>query len=336
MEMQVDTSPQPAPSAPLPLTVRPALRAFIHAVQASAARALREAEPDPERDRRRRVVLMFLRKISEASQVDTIECFEKILNGCLSLGYRARPLAAFVFTVLEPRFASRVRRRLAAAGTCPSPDDIADVVATTAETLARLIRDARRAEYTLRYALLLSMADHRAIDFIRARRRRPEFVGLPEGDGGDLAVEMLWGAEVAPDPERQIALGERNALALAVRAAVFAAVNGLPYRERAALIAVDLDGVGYPEVARHLALSPMDVGNVVRRARLLRDRALVPNLRGLPHLGGHVGFAEMQEDKELRLHMLRWSVDLGGGVCTACARGRGHLHDPETRCPGDA
>lgn len=336
MQMQVNASPQPAASSPAPLTVRPGLAAFIQAVDAAVARAARDPEPDPERDRRRRVVLMFLRKIAEASRVDTIECFEKILNGCLSLGYRARPLAAFVFTVLEPRFAGRVRRRLAAAGMYPSPDDIADVVAATAETLARLIRDARRSEYTLRYALLLSMADHRAIDFMRARRRRPEFVGLPEGDGGELAVDALWGDAVAPDPEKQIAHGERNALALAVRAAVFAAVNGLPDRERAALIAVDLDGAGYPEVARHLSLSPMDVGNVVRRARLLRDRALVPHLRGLPQLGGHVGFAEMQEDKELRLHMLRWSVDLGGGVCAACARGRGHLHDPDARCPGDA
>ncbi len=333
----------PAPS-PLPLALRGPLRSFVATVSSGVSRAARESadpsviadESDRERDRRRRVVLVFLRKISESAQVDTIETFEKILNGCLSMGYRARPLAAFAFGVLEPRFAARIRRRLLAAGLMPSPDDVADVVGTSAETLARLIRDARRTEYTLRYALLLSLADHRAIDFIRSRRRRPEYIGLPEGDAAELAAESLWGNDGPADPEEQLHQGERNALALAVRQAVFTAVNALPVRERTALIAVDLHGAGYPEVARTLDLSDTDVGNVVRRARLLRDRALVPHLRDLPHLGGHVGFAEMQDDKTLRLHILRWSVDIGAGVCRGCAHGRGHLHDADARCPGDA
>lgn len=335
----------PAPVS-MPLILRGPLRVFLATVQSGVTRATRhaaesaaacpEAESDQERDRRRRVVLMFLRKISDSSQVDTIETFERILNGCLSLGYRARPLAAFVFGVLEPRFSARIRRRLLAAGVMPSPDDVADVVGAAAETLARLIRDARRSEYTLRYALLLSLADHRAVDFIRSRRRRPESVGLPEGDGGELAAEGLWGVDGPRDPEEQMHQGQRHALAVTVRAAVFAAVNALPHRERAALIAVDLHGAGYPEVARALDLSATDVGNVVRRARLLRDRALVPHLRGLPHMGGHVGFAEIQDDKTLRLQILRWSADIGAGVCGACAQAHSRLHDSAEHCTGDA
>lgn len=315
------------------LPVRAALTVFLRAVQQAALLARQEAEADPERDRRRRVVLVHLQRNLDSVQVDTIATFERVLNGCLALGYRAKPLAAFVYAVLEPRLARRVRRRLAGGGAFPSPEDVADVVAATVETLARLIRDANRTEYSLRYALLLSVADHRAIDHLRARRRRPELVGLPEGETAELVEFDPWGREAGQSPESQLVDGQRVALAETVRGAVFEAVNTLPPRERAALIAVDLHGISYPDVARTLDLSPMDVGNVVRRARRLRDRALIPHLRTLPGLGGHVGFTEMQADKELRLHILRWAVDIGEGVCSGCARHAGHLHDARQACP---
>lgn len=316
-----------------PLPVRAALKTFIRSVQSNVSRA---AEPvdasDEERDRRRRVVLAFLTKLLESPRLDSTETFEKILNGCLSLGYRARPLAAFAFSALEGRFAARIRRRLIRAGMLASPDDLADVVASTAETLARLIRDARRSEYTFRYALLISIADHRAVDFLRARRRRPETIGLPEGDfaGGDMVD--VWGSSVGQDPESALQGRERQAVALTVRDAVFAAVNDLPTRERAALIAVELEGLGYAEISERLELSATDVGNVVRRARLLRDRALLPHLRALPLVGTRLGFARLQSDKELRLQMVRWSVDVGSGACRGCARDRGHLHDAAGPC----
>lgn len=316
------------------LVVRPALTAFLQELEFAIRRAARTDAPEEERDRRRRVVHFFLTKVSASPTVDTVEVFESILNRCLSFGYRARPLAAFAFSVLEPRFAARARRRLAASGFGGSPEDIADVVASAAETLARLIRDARRDEYTLRYALLLSLADHRAIDLVRSRRRRPEtpcdFTSAmderPDAAGDDMHPR---------DPESEFAGRERAVLAHRMRDAVFVAVNALPARERAALIAVELRGEGYPEIARALALSPTDVGNVVRRARLLRDRALTPQLRAVAAARGQacLGFAEIQEDKVLRLHMLRWSAEMGAGVCPRCAHDAGHLHDAAVPCP---
>ncbi|MEZ4472123.1 MAG: hypothetical protein R3F60_15280 [bacterium] len=48
-------------------------------------------------------------------------------------------------------------------------------MATTAMAIQRLIRLADREEHSIRYALLLSIADHRTIDFLR--RRRPEYRG---------------------------------------------------------------------------------------------------------------------------------------------------------------
>jgi RNA polymerase sigma factor (sigma-70 family) len=316
------------------LPVRRALLAFLRAIEAAGRRAACDGSPEEERDRRRRVVHLFIKKVSESPDVDTIETFETVLNRCLSFGYRARPLAAFAFSVLEPRFAARARRRLTASGFDASPDDVADVVGAAAETLARLIRDARRDEYTLRYALLLSLADHRAIDLVRSRRRRPETLCdlASDGDEGrDLAGQVAG----PRDPESELDCRERTALAHRMRDAVFLAVNTLPPRERAALIAVELRAEGYPEIARLLSLSPTDVGNVVRRARLLRDRALTPHLRAVSASPGEVclGFNELQESKVLRLQMLRWSVEMGAGVCPRCAHGVGHLHDADAPCP---
>ncbi len=316
------------------LTVRPALTAFTHEVERAIRRSARSPEGEDDRDLRRRVVGAFLRVMASSPGLDTVEAFETIVNRCLSFGYRARPLAAFMFAVLEPRLAARARRRLAACGAAPNPDDVADVVASAAETLARLIRDARRDEYTLRYALLLSLADHRAIDLLRARRRRPE-TPCDWTSAGDEQVPSDGPFTAPTDPETELASRERSVLAHDLRDAIFVSVNGLPLRERAALIAVEIRGEGYPDIARSLALSPTDVGNVVRRARLLRDRALTPRLRDVAAARGQacLGFAELQDDKSLRLHMLRWSAEMGEGICRRCVEGAAHLHDAASPCP---
>ena len=52
-------------------------------------------------------------------------------------------------------------------------------------------------------------------------------------------------------------------------------VNGLPDLERAALIMVEIEGLGYEAVATNLGIKRTDVGNLVRRARLHRDRGLM-------------------------------------------------------------
>ena len=324
-----------AVTASPPLALARPLSRFISAVRQADARAHADtpAEPDVERDARRRVVLSLLVRLQGSPGGETVAAFERILNGCLTLGYRARPLAAFAFEVLAPRFAARIRRRLLAAGQRAEADDVGDLVGATAETLARLIRDARRSEYTLRYALLLSIADHRTVDHLRQRRRRPEILlAHDDSTGEDTFDRLTCHSESAPDPERQMAERERDRLALWLRDAVFEAVNALPARERAALISVDLDGLGYPEVARNLCLSPTDVGNVVRRARLLRDRHLVPALRALPNVGGTLGFNSIQDDKELRIHMLRWSAEIGDGFCRDCAEHGRRLHARAQPC----
>ena len=55
-------------------------------------------------------------------------------------------------------------------------------------------------------------------------------------------------------------------MAHALRDAVFEAVNDLPARERSALIAVELEDLGYPEIASRDSLVATDVGNIIRRA----------------------------------------------------------------------
>lgn len=300
-----------APEASPPLSVSPALRRFCSAVR---SRLLRELETDEGRQARRRAVLDLLQTVAGSPDVDTIASFELVLNGCLDLGYRTEPLAAFVFDVLQRRLAGRIRRRLAACGHDPDCEEVSDLVATSALTIQQLLRSANREQHSLRYALLLSIADHRTIDYLR--RRRPEYRATMDdrpAEGGDEWPRATDGG----DPERRLQRAQRQALALSLRDAVLEAVNSLPRIERAALILVEVEGMGYPEVADHLGIKRTDVGNVVRRARLRRDRALVPLLRGIPGLENHVGFSEMQDHRDLRLSMLAWTAEIGDGVDVA-------------------
>jgi len=291
-----------------PLRVLPALRRFESAVRAAYVRG-----GDDIRQARRRAVLNIIREGLRSADCDTVVVFEDTLNGCLDVGYRARPLAAFVFDTLQRRLAARVRRRLARSGQDPASEEVSDLVAQTAEAVQKLIRGARRERHTLRYALLVSIADHRTIDYLR--RRRPEYRDTMDdgcGTGGDFALHTA-----CVDPEHALWQRQRAALAVELRDAVLASVNRLPDLERAALVLVEIHGLGYPEVAVRLGVKRTDVGNVVRRARLARDRALVPKLRTIPGLEGHIGFSAIQENRDLRLQMLGWSADVGAGLCPA-------------------
>ncbi|MCB9545159.1 MAG: hypothetical protein H6706_04615 [Myxococcales bacterium] len=301
----------PESSAPLaspPLAVAGPLRRFRVAVRGRVQRA----DPADERLGRRLAVLALLDAVAECPEVDTIASFERVLNGCLDLGYRTQPLTAFVFDVLQRRLAGRIRRRLASSGQDPECEEVADLVATTALAIQRLIRQADREQHSLRYALLLSIADHRTIDFLR--RRRPEYRGTMDDRPAGAGDELWPRATDGGDPERRLMRAHRAVLALALRDAVVSAVNSLPSSERAALVLVEIEGLGYPAVADRLGLKRTDVGNVVRRARLRRDRALVPLLRDIPGLEGHVGFGDLQDDRDLRLSMLTWSAEIGDGL----------------------
>jgi len=98
------------------------------------------------------------------------------------------------------------------------------------------------------------------------------------------------------------------------------------------LVLVEIEGLGYDDVAAALGLKRTDVGNVVRRARLKRDRQLMPRLRSMSGLDGHVGFAALQNDRSLRLNMLRWTTEMGDGVCARCLKQHAHLHTADSPC----
>ncbi len=289
-----------------PLRVEPALTRFENAVRSAYARG-----GDDIRQARRRAVMNIIGKALRSAECDTVVTFEDTLNGCLDVGYRAQPLAAFVFNVLRRRLAARVRRRLAQSRQDPDSEEVSDLVAQAAEAMQKLIRGARRERHTLRYALLVSIADHRTIDYLR--RRRPEYRDTMDDCSGGVAEFALHTDCV--DPERALWQRERRALAHRLRDAVLASVNRLPDLERAALVLVEVEGQGYPEVAERLGIKRTDVGNVVRRARLARDRSLVPQLRNIPGLDGHIGFTALQANRDLRLQMLGWCADAGMGLC---------------------
>lgn len=329
MNVHACSAPQTSPATVRPLALAGSLRRLQSQIQAAIARG-----EDDERQARRRMAAAIVRRALASPQVDTVATFELVLNRCLDVGYRAQPLAAFVFDALHRRIAGRVRRRLAASGQDPDQVEVADLVASTAEAIYRLIRGADRERHSLRYALLVSIADHRTIDFLR--RRRPEYRDtMDDQAAGQASDGASWPfGDAEPDPERGLLRRHRQALAAALRVAILAAVNELPDRERAALVLVEIDGLGYDEVAERLRIKRTDVGNLVRRARLTRDRVLVRRLRDIPGLDGHVGFTALQTDRDLRLNMLSWTSEMGYGVCAACRDAGGyHLHPAEAPCP---
>lgn len=300
--------PQPRAVTSPPLRTEPALKRYRIALKAR----MKRAQEDDERQARRRAVMRLIDEVLDRDDVDTIDAFETVLNGSLDLGYRAQPLAAFVFDTLQRRLAGRVRRRLASSGHAADSEEVSDLVATAVVAIQKLIRGARREKHTLRYALLLSIAEHRTIDYLR--RRRPEYVGAVD-DRFETDVASPWPRPTdGGDPERRLWMAQRRQLAHALRDAVFNAVNSLPRMERACLILVEIEGLGYPEIAERLRIKRTDVGNIVRRARLRRDRALVPQLREIRGLSTHVGFGGIQADRDLRLSMLKWSADMQGAV----------------------
>lgn len=317
-----------SPRAARPLAVTPALIRFRARLRAGMDRG----SADAERTARRLAALALVEEALVADDADTVGRFEAVLNGCLDDGYRAQPLAAFVFEALNRRFTARVRRRLAASGQDPASEEVADLVAATAEAVHGLIRGACREQHTLTYALLVSIADHRTIDYLR--RKRPEYHDTMDDRAGEGEEWSL--STRRDDPEQRLVRQQRISLARRLREVVLDAVNCLPDQERAALVLVEIEGLGYDEVAAALDIKRTDVGNVVRRARLLRDRGLMPLLRAIPGLEGHVGFSELQNDRSLRLNMLRWTTEMGDGVCARCLGEHHHLHTAEMPCLPDS
>lgn len=316
-------APQVAERASPPLSVAGALGHFLSALR----RSLRRPSEDQIGEHRRQRVLDLLQESAARSDLDTVASFEAVINGSLSLAYREPPLMRFIFEVLHQRLTRRVQRRLFKAGYSTQSAEVADLVSTAVLAIQNLILNCRRERYTVRYALLLSIADHRAVDYLR--RRRPEYCE-------DLTqLEPQWGVQwegySARDPERELLWQERQRLAQRVRDCVLSAVHQLPEVERAALVLVEVEGHSYEQVSAQLNLRTTDVGNVVRRARLRRDRLFVAALRGLEGEAPLLGFDALQADRSLRLNMLGWAAQIGEALCPQCTA-HGHLHAPQGDC----
>jgi RNA polymerase sigma factor (sigma-70 family) len=263
-----------------------------------------------------------------SDSIDSVTTFESVLNGILDSGYREPALMGFIYDVLRDRFAARIRRRLTNSRLGASVADVEDLVGVTTEAVHALIRNANRERHTITYALLLSISDHRAIDYLR--RKRPELSDSIEG----FHTTSVWRPDGCEQdrPDNVLVKQERQKLARALRAAVLDSVNRLPDDQRRALILVEVSGLGYEEIAEKLGVKRTDVGNLVRRARLNRDRNLMPLLRTISEFDGFVGFGQFQQNRTLRINLLRWTTEMGDGVCGACLSRVHKLHTGNAPC----
>ena len=262
------------------------------------------------------------------ADLNTIECFETVLNTTLDSGFRGPQIIGFIYDVLFERFSARIRRRLATSRRGINPADVEDLLGVTIEAVQSLISNANRTRHTLTYALLLAIAEHRTIDYLR--RKKPELTDQIES----FQTTSLWnpGQDSRVRPDVQLENQERLEIARELRAAVLRAVNDLPDVQRKALVLVEVEGLGYDDIAHRLNLKRTDVGNLVRRARLQRDRNLMPYLRVLKSLDGHVGFKRIQDNRTLRVNLLRWTTEMGDGVCRACLNRSYRLHTASESC----
>ncbi len=114
-------------------------------------------------------------------------------------------------------------------------------------------------------AWLFRIATNRAIDLIRARRRRGE---LPLEPPEDAEVEWAEPAAEGPDPAEMA--GQSEAMGL-----VEEALRALPAEQRAALLLRDVEGFDYGEIARITAVEIGTVKSRIHRGRLAVRNALI-------------------------------------------------------------
>jgi RNA polymerase sigma-70 factor (ECF subfamily) len=114
-------------------------------------------------------------------------------------------------------------------------------------------------------AWLFRIGHNRAIDIVRARRRRGELPLEPAEED-----EVGWAEPADPGPEPAGIAGDREALTI-----VEAALAGLPPEQRAALVLRDVEGFDYDEIARIMACELGTVKSRIHRARVAVRNALV-------------------------------------------------------------
>jgi len=115
-------------------------------------------------------------------------------------------------------------------------------------------------------AWIFRIATNRALDRLRARRRRPESpLDPPLGDD-----DVIWSEPSTPGPELVDIAGDREALVV-----VETALATLPAEQRASLLLRDVEGFAYEEIA---LITTAEIGTVksrIHRARLAVRNALV-------------------------------------------------------------
>ncbi len=116
-------------------------------------------------------------------------------------------------------------------------------------------------------AWIFRIATNRAIDVIRARRRRGE---LPLEPADDDAGEPTWAEPAAPGPDLATIAGDREAIA-----AVEDALVTLPAEQRAVLLLRDVEGFEYDEIARITASQIGTVKSRIHRGRVAMRNALI-------------------------------------------------------------
>ena len=111
-------------------------------------------------------------------------------------------------------------------------------------------------------AWLFRIVTNRALDRVRARKRRPELPLDPPED-----EDVVWAEPVAPGPELAEVASSREALAI-----VEEALRGVPAEQRAALLLRDVEGFAYEEIA---IMTNAEIGTV--KSRIHRGRVAVRN-----------------------------------------------------------
>src|SRR3954469_10896044 len=114
-------------------------------------------------------------------------------------------------------------------------------------------------------AWLFRIVTNRALDRVRARKRRPELPHEPAED-----EEVSWAEPAAPGPDLAQLASSREALAV-----VDEALKAVPEEQRAALLLRDVEGFAYDQIAMMTGVEIGTVKSRIHRARLAVRNTLI-------------------------------------------------------------
>src|SRR5687768_526706 len=173
---------------------------------------------------------------------------------------RARRGDARAFEALLAEHAERVYAHVARIlGAGPEAEDVVQDACISAW------RSIGSFEGTSFRAWLFRIATNRAIDVVRARRRRGELPLEPPED-----AEVEWAEPVASTPDPVEIAGQGEALKV-----VEEALKAIPAEQGAALMLRDIEGFSYEEIAHITASEIGTVKSRIHRARVAVRNALV-------------------------------------------------------------